>query len=241
MPARTIAHGFVGLGHLIVPTFVLDTRPCDSTLVDRVWSAHSDRPGSFISVASVHCQIVVTRSHRGTFITLRGPETRPTLLHFPAGATWIGIDLRLGAFLPDFPPLTLLDQQDANLPAATGHSFWLHGSAWPLPTFENADVFVRRLERERLLIRDPLVDAVRAGDGHDLSPRAVQYRFLRATGLTQSLVRQIERARAATDLLQRGVPILDVVHTTGYFDQPHLTRSLTRFVGRTPAQIALES
>jgi hypothetical protein len=223
-----------------VHTFDIDTRPSDSTLVDRVWRAHSDRPGSFRSVASVHCQIVVTRHRDRTFLTIRGPETRPTVMHFPAGAAWFGIDLRLGAFLPDFPPRSLLDQRDATLPAATSQSFWLLGSAWPLPTFDTAEVFVRRLQRERLLVLDPLVDAVRAGQAPRASVRSVQYRFLRATGLTHRLVRQIERARAAAELLERGMPILDVVDRAGYFDQPHLTRSLTRFVGQTPAQIALE-
>jgi methylphosphotriester-DNA--protein-cysteine methyltransferase len=50
-------------------------------------------------------------------------------------------------------------------------------------------------------------------------------------------VRQIERARYATTLLQQGVPILDVVYEAGYFDQPHLTRALKYFIGQTPAQI----
>jgi AraC-like DNA-binding protein len=222
-----------------VHKFVLDTRQCESTLVDHVWRAHSDRPGSFISVASVHCQIVVTRHHDRTFVTVRGPETRPTVMHFQAGAEWFGINLRLGAFLTDFPPRSLLDQRDATLPAATNQSFWLHGSAWPLPTFDTAEVFLCRLEREQLLLLDPLVDAVRARQAPELSVRSVQDRFLRATGLSQSLVRQIERARSAAGLLQHGTPILDVVELAGYFDQPHLTRSLTRFVGQTPAQIAL--
>jgi len=31
--------------------------------------------------------------------------------------------------------------------------------------------------------------------------------------------------------------ILDVVHEAGYFDQPHLTRSLKYRVGETPAEI----
>ncbi len=31
--------------------------------------------------------------------------------------------------------------------------------------------------------------------------------------------------------------ILDTVERAGYFDQPHLTRSLKRFIGQTPAQI----
>jgi Helix-turn-helix domain len=226
-------------GQAIVHKFDIETRPSDSTLVDHVWRAQADGPGSFISVASVHCQIVVTRHHGRTFLTVRGPETRPTVMHFPAGAAWFGIDLRLGAFLPEFPPRSLLDQHDATLPAATSQSFWLHGSAWPLPTFDTAEVFVRRLERERLLVLDPLVEAVRAGQAPELSVRSVQYRFLRATGLSHSLVRQIERARAAAELLRRGMPVLDVVDLAGYFDQPHLTRSLTRFVGQTPAQIAL--
>jgi Helix-turn-helix domain len=219
--------------------FDIETRSSDSAVVDHVWRARADRPGSFISVASVHCQIVVTRHHDRIFVTVRGPETRPTVMHFPADATWFGIDLRLGAFLPDYPPRSLLDQRDATLPAATSQSFWLHGSAWPRPTFDTAEVFVRRLQRQGLLLLDPLVDAVRAGQTPELSVRSVQYRFLRATGLSYSQVRQIERARAAAEMLQRGTPILDVVELAGYFDQPHLTRSLGRFVGQTPGQIAL--
>jgi AraC-like DNA-binding protein len=56
--------------------------------------------------------------------------------------------------------------------------------------------------------------------------------------LTQSTIRQIERAKSAMDQLKRGVPILDVVHESGYYDQPHLTRSLKRWFGETPAEIA---
>jgi AraC-like DNA-binding protein len=59
-----------------------------------------------------------------------------------------------------------------------------------------------------------------------------------ATGMTRSTIRQIERARHATDLLQRGASILHVAHDLGYADQAHLTRSMTRFIGQTPAQVA---
>ena len=44
--------------------------------------------------------------------------------------------------------------------------------------------------------------------------------------MTHSTIRQIERARHATNLLKQGVSILDTVHEAGYFDQAHLTRSL---------------
>lgn len=49
---------------------------------------------------------------------------------------------------------------------------------------------------------------------------------------------EIERTRYAMTLLQQGASILDTVYQAGYFDQPHLTRALKRFVGQTPAQIA---
>src|SRR5262249_22875694 len=52
---------------------------------------------------------------------------------------------------------------------------------------------------------------------------------------------QIRRAERAAELLCRGVSPLDAAAQVGYPDQPHLTRSLKRFVGRTPSQIAISA
>jgi len=38
--------------------------------------------------------------------------------------------------------------------------------------------------------------------------------------------------------LRKGVSILDAAFEAGYYDQAHLTRSLRRWVGLTPLQIA---
>src|SRR5207244_5014583 len=113
--------------------------------------------------------------------------------------------------------------------------------AWQFPDYDNADTFVDWLVRKDLLARDPVVDAALQGQLQDRDLRTIQRRFLRATGLTQSTVRQIERARYATRLLQQGVSILDTVLEAGYFDQPHLTRSLKYLIGQTPAQIREKS
>lgn len=51
------------------------------------------------------------------------------------------------------------------------------------------------------------------------------------------LAQQIDRARSATLLLQAGVSIRDTMQQAGYYDQSHLTRSLKRFIGQTPAQL----
>ncbi len=114
----------------------------------------------------------------------------------------------------------------------------LRGEEWELPNFDNAEDFVRRLVRAGILVRDPLVAEVLAGsDVPPRSLRSVQRRVVAATGLTQRQVRQIDRARRAALLLGEGVSALDTVHRLGYYDQPHLARSLTRFLGRTATQL----
>jgi AraC-like DNA-binding protein len=220
-------------------TFLLEDRPSDSSFVTTIWRAQSEGAGSFISIAATHWEMVVTKYRGKTSFTVRGPETKATPLHYQwIGAEWLGIRFKLGTFLPHLPPGHLRDRRDVNLPEATSQSFWLQGSAWEFPTFENADTFVERLVREGLLVRDPVVEAVLQGQPQELSVRAVQYRFLQATGLTHRTVQQIERAKHAIALLQQGASIPDTVYEAGYFDQPHLTRALKRFTGQTAAQIA---
>jgi hypothetical protein len=215
-----------------------DDRPSDSPLVEKVWRSRSDRGGPFLSIAESHFEMAVTRHHGRTFITLRGPETAATPADCPPDGEWLGIRFRLGTFMPRLTPGELLDRRDATLPQATGRSFWLDGSAWEYPDFENADTFVDRLARKGLLVRDPIVDAVLRGDVDPRSIRSAQRHFLRATGISYATIRQIERARHATNLLRAGVPILDVVHEAGYYDQAHLTRSLRLRVGQTPLAVS---
>jgi hypothetical protein len=219
-------------------TFVVETRGSASPFVQQIWWARSERAGAFVSVAASHWELVVTRRESAPpTLTVRGPETVATPLTYPEGVEWCGIRFRLGTFLPLLPAGALVDRA-VTLPAASSHAFWLHGAAWPFPEYELADAFVDRLVRDGLLVRDPVVAGAAQGHPPDVSPRSVQRRFLRATGLTPGTVRQIDRARQAMALLQRGVPILDVVHEAGYYDQPHLSRALKRWLGHTPARIA---
>jgi AraC-like DNA-binding protein len=87
------------------------------------------------------------------------------------------------------------------------------------------------------VVRDPLVTDVRRGHCPPASTRTVERRFQAATGLTQGAVRQIERARQASILLAAGTPVADVVTKLDYFDEPHLSRALRRYVGRTAGQL----
>jgi AraC-like DNA-binding protein len=218
-----------------------EDRPSDSPFVERVWRCHSEGADPFLSIAASRCELVVSRLGGKVTMTVRGPETRATSLgDCPGDGEWIGILLKLGTFLPRLPTRTLVDT-GVNLPAVSGNSFWLFDSVWQLPDYDNADTFIDRIVRKGELARDPVVDATLQGHLKDRSTSTIQRRFLRVTGLTQGTTRQIERARYATQLLQQGVSIPDTVLRAGYFDQPHLTRSLKYLIGQTPAQIREKS
>jgi AraC-like DNA-binding protein len=214
-----------------------EERASDSPFVERVWRSHSEDVSPFLSIAVNHCEFVVSRLQGKVTMTLRGPETKATQVgDSPAEGEWFGVLLKLGTALSHLPTSLLVDG-GVDLPVASSNSFWLGGSVWQFPDYENAETFVERLARKGLLLRDSAVEAAVQGQLNGLTQRAIQYRFLQATGITQVAARQIERARYATILLQQGVSIPDTIQQAGYYDQPHLTRSLKRYIGQTPAQL----
>jgi AraC-like DNA-binding protein len=214
-----------------------EDRPSDHPFVEKVWRCHSDRADTFLSVAANSFEIAITRLGGKSFLTLRGPETTASALDCPAEGEWFCVRFKVGTFMPRFLPGSLRDHNDVTLPAATGHSFWLNGSVLEYPNFDNAEIFVKRLAKSGIVLRDPIVDDTLLRRPCKLSLRSGQRHFLRSTGITYNTFRQIERARYATILLREGVSTLDVVSSLGYFDQAHLTRSLRRFIGQTPTQI----
>jgi len=218
--------------------FLFEEKASGAPLVEKLWRTRSEPEQTFISVAETHWEIVVTRQAGTTYLTVRGPETRSSTAPIPEDAEFFGIQLKRGTFMSGLPVRELVDG-GITLPEATASSFWLDGSAWEFPRFDNADVFVDRLVRSGLLVRDPVVEAAIDGEIRGVSVRTVQRRVLRTTGLTLTAIRQIDRAKRAAALLSQGIPIAETIGLTGYADQPHLTRALSRFIGQTPRQIAL--
>jgi AraC-like DNA-binding protein len=217
--------------------FTIEHRLSDSPFVERIWRAESERTGSLRSIAMSGWEMVVSRYQAKTYMTVRGPETSATLLPVTiVGTEFFGIRFKVGTVMPHLPASCLVDD-DVNLPDASSKSFWLNGSAWQFPNYDTADTFVDRLVRKGLLARNPVIETALQGQLKDLSVRTARRHFLRTTGLRQSTIRKIERARYAAVLLQGGMSILDVVYEAGYYDQPHLTRSLKYFIGQTPTQI----
>ncbi|WP_460495209.1 helix-turn-helix transcriptional regulator [Glycomyces tarimensis] len=223
----------------------LDHRSSDSPYIERVYQVADDgssgtsfSPERMVSVANSNWELIAWTVDGVTNVSVRGPETRPTVI--PMGARidgTFGVIFRHGAFMRNLPVPSLVDTSVMS-PHTTARTFVLAGDEWEIPGYENAETFVDRLVRAGLLVRDPLIADVLAGDAPMLvTPRSVQRRVAAATGLTQGTIRQIERARRAAMLLRQGEAAAEVVHQVGYHDQPHLARSLKRFVGRKATEL----
>ncbi|GAA4638475.1 helix-turn-helix domain-containing protein [Actinoallomurus vinaceus] len=213
-----------------------EDRPSDSPYVHRVWRSRASGVARMTSIATSNWELVFWEDQGRVHAAVRGPETTASSVDVPDGSESFGITFAHGTSMPHLPPARLVDSAWES-PHATATRFVLGGDEWLMPGFESAEQLVVRLVREGVVVRDPLVDEVLAGGMPDVGTRSVQRRVAAATGLTQGGIRQIERARQAAILLGEGVPSLEVVDRLGYYDQPHLARSLTRFIGRTATEL----
>lgn len=216
---------------------MIESRPSELPYVERVWRSRSEDVGQMMSVATSHWELVFWEHQGQVEAAVLGPEAKASRAPVPGDAVFFGISFALGTSMPHIP-ISRLVGGSAAIPDVTRRSLWLKGSVWHVPDYDNAEAFVRRMVREDIVDLDPVVPAVLGGACPDVSDRTLQRRFVAATGLTQGAIRQIHRARQAAVLVQEGVSAQEVVHRLGYFDQPHLARSLKRYVGRTATQLS---
>ena len=218
-------------------TIIHEERSSDSPFVESITYGYTAGDGEAIRPAEIHWHMVFVNHQQGVQSLVVGPWTTAGQVHWQEGAEILWIKFKLGTFMPQLPAKCFRNSETP-LPKAAGRgSFWLNGSTWQFPNFENVDTFVNRLARAEVLVCDPVVKAVLQDQPQEASSRTVRHRFLQATGLSQIHIRQYERAQQAAALLQQGKSILDTVFELGYYDQPHLTRSLKQFIGYTPAEI----
>ena len=214
-----------------------EDRPSDSLYVHRVWRSRASAVARMTSVATSNWELVFWAHDGRVHAAVRGPETAASTAAVPDGSESLGITFAHGTWMPHLPAARLVDSA-VKSPHVTATTFTLRGEEWLIPGFDSAEQFVARLVREGVVVRDPLVDGVVAGEVPAVGTRSVQRRVATATGLTQGSIRQIERARQAAILLGEGTSPLAVVNRLGYYDQPHLARSLRRFIGRTATELS---
>src|SRR5258707_13110666 len=90
--------------------FPIENRIEPSDFVERIWRTECVPDKAMISVAVPHWQIVVVKSSRApTSVFVRGPETKASIVEIPQAAEFIGIEFKLGTFLPALAAETLVD------------------------------------------------------------------------------------------------------------------------------------
>lgn len=220
--------------------YISEQRPSTVDFVSQIWRSGSVHDGMFTSVASCNVELVFSNLGGKRAVHFLGPESHPTQAECPPDGEWLGIQFRLGAFLPALACGVGMVNGEVELPSSVS-GFWLQGSSWEYPTYDNIDAFIGRIARSGLVQTDPVISDALARNGLEAPNRSLQRRFLAVTGLSQTTLHQINRARAATVLLRQGDPIGDVAHQLGFYDQAHLNRLLHRFIGHTPTRLQAQT
>lgn len=117
-----------------------ERRASDSPFVESVTRGLALRAGSTIRPAKINWHLVFVRVQGAVLPLAVGPWSTAGPVSWGADAEILWVRFKLGTFFPHLPT--------ALLPGAASTKFWLHGSAWQYPDFENVDTFVERLARD---------------------------------------------------------------------------------------------
>ena len=168
--------------------FPIESHPEPTRFVRRVWRTRSVPEPAMISVAVPTWQIVfVQKSSGAKSIFVRGPETAATTVEIPQDAEFFGIQFELGVFVPSLPLAGLADSALSVL-VLSDRACALLGDVAEIPSFDTADVFVDRLVRAGLLVRDVAIEQALLRQPVALTDRSIQRRFVMATGLTYGAI-----------------------------------------------------
>jgi hypothetical protein len=212
-------------------------RASDSPLVERITHVSYERACHDVTTPDGCWDIVVQRIEGRVVVLQTGVITGPVALDYGEGDEYLSISFKPGVFMPRLPGAEMLDR-GLPRPTPSARAFVLDAETLEIPTFENAEGLVDRLVRRGIITRDEIVEGVVEGRPRAMSPRSMQRHFLQAMGMTAKGLAQIQRACRAVELLRQGRAAVDVAIELGYADQPHLTRSLKKLMGKTPGEIA---
>lgn len=216
--------------------FIYEERQSESPYAEAIWRTEDTTNGVYLAAADGAWDMIFVSQNGQAKVLLSGPSSHAVPVRYKTGNYNVGIRFRPGAFFANLPATTMLDVTQL-LPTMSPTAFWFDHQTWEIPTYDNADEFLRKLDRLDLLAKDEVVQGVLDGTPQPVTPRSVQRHFLRATGLPPRYHQHIKRAAEAVELLETGLPIMDVVHRLGYADQAHMTRLVKRLSGCTPGNI----
>src|SRR5262249_46374728 len=138
--------------------FLAVERGSDSPYIEAIMQGRSVGEGLTTRPAECHWHMVFTTYKGAVQPIFVGALTTAGVLPYVDGIELLWIKFRIGTCMPHLPAKQFVNVE-TTLPDASSQSFWLKGSAWQFPSYENVETFVDRLVREEILVRDPVVDA----------------------------------------------------------------------------------
>lgn len=206
-----------------------------------LWAVTASGPSV---VAADGCVDVIWRDGE---LSLSGPTTqalgiggvdRAVGLRLRPGVAGMVIPMPLDGLANDCVPLAEVDVRlPAQLVARAGDDPML-GLA------QLHDALRERAEARDLAVRATVIRLCDVGESAELvadrlgwSSRQLRREMLRIFGYSFRTLGGIRRAQRAARALRDGIRPAHVAASFGFSDQPHLTREVRRFFGRTPTQL----
>jgi hypothetical protein len=212
-----------------------EDRPSNSP-VERLWRSYSTTGGPFHSMAEGNLELVVTRLGSFAQVTLWGPSprqppstARPTANGSLSDSGWGPTSLGYRPLSSLTVVISIFRQREMDSSGSKprpGRFPAMRTPRFSLPGLPSEGSLPSSL-RSKPPSSAPLT-CLAEGPSNAIS-------FVLRASRTPNSARS--SARHAVELLRNGTGILDVVHDAGYFDQPHLTRSLKYLIGQTPMKI----
>ena len=215
-----------------------ERRSSDSPYIETVWQSIALTDGEYLATPDGSWDLIAVQKANGERIVfLAGQVTRPLRLSYYAGEQSVVISFSPGVYI-SFLKGAPLTNDYLMLPLTDdGRQFKLAGMLFDFPTYENAERLIDQMSKRDVLQQDAVVDGILKGAPKASSHRSVQRHFKEVTGITKKKLDDIYRAKKAVRLLKDGKRPLDVAVDAGYYDQPHLSKSLKNLMDSTPNNV----
>ncbi len=210
----------------------------DNPYIDTVWKSESISDGEYLVTPDGSWDLIAAWKADGTCVVfLTGQVTKPARVQYHAGERSVVISFAPGAYLP-FMKGAALTNDFLLLPLTDDNAhFRLADHTFELPTYENAEQLIDKMVSQNVLQNDDIVHGMLQGTPKAASTRSVQRHFKAVTGITHKNLTDIRRAQQAVRLLKDGKNPSRVAADAGYYDQPHLTKSLKRLMDSSPTDV----
>jgi AraC-like DNA-binding protein len=217
---------------------VEETRAADSPLVASIRRVRYHAPTRETVLPDGSWDLLFMRNAGGPLIAVQtGQIAAPLTVDHQAGDELLVVAFRPEVYMPRLPGHKTF-QLGVARPVEHDRGLWIDSERLEVPSFDNVEHLVAAMARKGLLERDPVVARALQGAAQRLDERSIQRHFAAVTGLSFKGFQQIARAREAARLLRSGLAPSQVAAELAFSDQSHMTHSLKRFLGQTPAQLA---